>query len=429
MIAEDAVRRALATVPGRFSVYDRQGALALDLGGDAVHFDPGSACLFLLEGDGTRRRARAADLSSLAWITEACRGFAAQATALVPEDVPEALADRYRLWAALKGSRKPVVTGTFVREGFRVMLELLVAVRGGAAALRERPLAIFDCCPTAPLTWSDLTCQALVDCAESGIPAQLVAMPMTGATAPVTLREEIVQHCAESLSGVVIHQLAGPGSPLVYGGSPAAFDMRHGTTPMGAVETWMIDVGYAQVGRRLGMPTHAYMGPSDAKLPDYQAGMESGLGLVLAALGGVNLVSGPGMLDFENCQSFAKLLLDNEVALMAQRLVRGIGPGSAGETVDLIRQVVALGSFLGHRHTRANFRTELHIPGPLVDRGTHGEWEAAGARDAWQRASEEAARILARGNPAPLEVALERELDTILLRDARRHGAGSLPLM
>ena len=41
-------------------------------------------------------------------------------------------------------------------------------------------------------------------------------------------------------------------------------------------------------------------------------------------------------------------------------------------------EVDALGSFLGHRHTRSSFRSELHIPGPLVDRGTHGEWQAGG---------------------------------------------------
>ena len=53
---------------------------------------------------------------------------------------------------------------------------------------------------------------------------------------------------------------------------------------MGDVGTWMIDCAYAQVGKRLGLPTHAYLGMSDAKILDAQCGMESAGGTFLAAL-------------------------------------------------------------------------------------------------------------------------------------------------
>jgi trimethylamine--corrinoid protein Co-methyltransferase len=64
----------------------------------------------------------------------------------------------------------------------------------------------------------------------------------------------------------------------VWGGSPAAFDMRTGTTPMGAIETMMIDCAYAEVGKTLGLPTHTYLGMSDSKVVDTQSGFESGTG-------------------------------------------------------------------------------------------------------------------------------------------------------
>jgi trimethylamine--corrinoid protein Co-methyltransferase len=424
---EKPVRAALATAPRRFTVFDREGKPALELGGDAVQFDPGSAALWFLDPATGRRKPGTADLTHLAWVTEACTYIAGQSTGLVPADVPEAMGDRWRLYVALLGSRKPVITGTFRKDAFAVMRAMLAAVRGGEAALAERPLAIFDCCPTPPLKWSDLTCQALIDCARSGIPAELVSMPLAGATSPVTLREMVVQHCAESLSGVLIHQLARPGAPIVFGGSPSAFDMRHGTTPMGAVETMMVDVGYAQVGKHLGLPTHAYMGLADAKGVDYQAGLESGLGAVLAALAGINVVSGPGMLDFESCQSLEKLVLDNEACGMALRLVRGVSHGSAGEAVELLRQLVEAGSLLGHRHTRANFRAELLIPGPAIDRASYGDWEKAGSRDAKAAAASEVQRILAGGNPAPVSDDLRRELDGLIRTEATRLGVESLP--
>ena len=425
----ERVRSALASAPHRVALYDRDGGLAMDLSGDHVHFDPGSAALFYLDPrSGERRRPGTTDLKHLAWVTESCRHIAGQSTAMVPCDVPEEISDRWRLYIALLNCRKPVITGTFRKDGFKVMREMLEAVRGGAVALREKPLAIFDCCPTPPLKWSDLTCQALIDCARSGIPAELISMPMCGASSPVTLREMVVQHCAESLSGVLIHQLACPGAPIIYGGSPTAFDMRHGTTPLGAVETMMVDVGYAQVGKRLGLPTHAYMGPSDSKSVDYQAGMEAGQALMLAALAGINMVSGPGMLDFENCQSLEKLVLDNEVCGMALRLVGGIGHSSASRAPALIGEVVNLGTFIGHPHTRENFRGELFFPGKSIDRGTHAEWEKAGCPAASAAARGVAEDIIARGNPAEAPQGLADDLGRIIQGEAERLGqSGRLP--
>jgi len=161
---------------------------------------------------------------------------------------------------------------------------------------------------------------------------------------------------------------------------------------------------------------------------DYQAGMESGVGAVLAALAGINVVSGPGMLDFESCQSLEKLVLDNEVCGMALRLVRGISHASAADAVELLRQVVETGSLLGHRHTRANFRSELLVSGPVIDRASHGDWEKAGSRDSRAAAAEEVRRILARGNPAPVADELGRTLDSLIRAEGKRLGIEKLPV-
>ena len=426
-IPEAMARRALATVPARIELFDREGAPAMDLGGDRVHFDPGSAAIHLFDARSGRRRAiGTGDVVRFARLVDGLPNYAAQSTALTPGDVPGDVADRYRLYLILRCAQKPVVTGTFRKDGFAPMRELLLAVRGSDAELRRRPLAIFDCCPSPPLKWSDLTGQALVDCAHSGIPAELVSMPLTGATSPVTLREAIVQQCAENLSGVVIHQQAGPGSPIVWGGSPAAVDMRHGTTPMGAVETMMINLGSSQVGKRLGLPTHAYMGLSDSKCPDYQAGLESGIGTILAALAGIYVVSGPGMLDFEICQSFEKLLLDHDACGMALRLVRGI-ERREGDAVSLIQQVVDSTEFLSHPHTREHWREELTVASPLVARDTYGDWEARGAPWAHEQAEKEVERRLSKCPPRPPAADVVRALDEIMRREARAAGLSDLP--
>jgi len=429
LIPEQVVRDAVASAPSAILLHDRDGEVALDLGDDRVHFDPGSAAINVLDRkDGRRRAAKAADYVDLVRLVETLPCYAAQSTALTPSDVPEEVADRYRLYLALKHGRKPVVTGTFRKDGFAPMYDMLVAVRGSEEALRERPLAVFDCCPSPPLRWSDLTCQALIDCARAGVPAELVSMPLAGAAAPVTLREAVVQHCAESLSGVVLTQAARYGSPVIYGGAPAAFDMRHGTTPMGSMETMMIDVAYAQVGKHLGLPTHGYLALSDAKVPDYQAGMETAFGAALAALAGINMISGPGILDYLLTQSLEKLLLDHEACAMALRLVRGIEKRE-GDSVALIADLVAAGGeFLSHSHTRKNWRKELSIASPLIDRDTYTDWEAKGGMSARQRASLEVERRLAAVEAPALLEDKAKALDEVMRSEVERFGAADLPM-
>jgi len=424
------VEKALGTAPGRIVVYDRHGEPAMDLGEDRVHFNPGSAALRIYDhAKGAARTPETADLVRFATLIDALPNYAAQSTGLVPGDVPEEIADRYRLYIALLHSTKPVVTGTFKVEAFRVMHEMLATVAGDQDALREKPTAVFDCCPSPPLMWSDLTCQALIDCARTGLPAELVSMPLTGATSPVTLAGAVTQHCAENLSGIVIHQLASPGAPIIYGGSPACFDMRKGTTPMGAVETMMIDGAYAEIGKYLEVPTHAYMALSDSKLVDYQAGMESAMGAAIAAVSGVNNISGPGMLDFESCQSLEKLVLDHEICGMALRLARGIELRDDPIALPLIQKGLEKKEFLSLPHTTQWYRKEVYYPDAVIDRATLEEWEQKGSKDAAARAAGRVEKLLAEHEPESLDEQVAGHLTEIMAREAKRCGMKKLPAL
>lgn len=424
ILSERLVRAALHTVPRNIVLHDVRGEPACDLGEDRVHFDPGSAALHILDSEMRQRReAKVEDVIRLVRLVDRLPNYAAQSTALVPSDVPVELKDSVRLYLALRYGRKPVITGTFRKDSFAPMLAMLQCIRGGSEALQAKPLAVFDACPSPPLKWSDLTCQSLIDCARAGVPAEVISMPLTGATSLVSLRGAVVQHCAETLSGIVLHQLARQGAPILYGGAPSAFDMRSGTTPMGAMETMMMGVGYAQVGKHLGLPTHGYLGLSDAKGPDYQAGLETGIGAILAALAGINMVSGAGILDFILTQSLEKLVLDHEACTMALRLVRGI-TRAADDPVPLITELVNRGEFLSHPHTRRNWREELSLPSSVIDRQTYGDWRAAGALTAADRAKREVERLLEREAEPVLPSSVLVALDEVMADQARRFACG-----
>jgi len=423
------IQQSLKSAPSSIKVYDRKGDLAMNLEGDEIHFDPGSGALTILDPVTLEERDPITrDLVRFAILTDALSNIAAQSTEMISTDVPKAMQDRYRLYIGLQYCKKPIVTGTFAVESFEIMKDMLTAVRGSEGALREKPLAIFDCCPSPPLKWSNLTCQNLIDASRAGIPAELISMPLAGATSPVTLAGALVQLTAENLSGIVIHQLAQPGSPIIFGGSPAAFDMRKGTTPMGAMETMMIGAAYVQIGKFLGLPTHAYQGLSDAKILDGQAGLETGMGALVAALAGANVISGPGMLDFESCQSLEKLVLDNEICGMALRMVRGIAARGDRLGGDLYGNIYDGQHFLTSKETLRWFREELNVAGSVIDRDTYDVWKSHGKKSAWDRTCEEVETVLRSHTVEPLPDDSLEALKRIMKDDALRMGIDLPPL-
>ena len=427
-IGRKIVEECLAATPAVITLYDRSGRRAYTVGGDEVHFDPGSAAVTILDhATQSERKATTADVVALYKLVETLEHLHFQATALIATDVAPAVADAFRLYLGLCLSEKPFVTGTFRVEGFGPMKDLLAAVRGGEAALRAKPLAIFDACPSPPLKWSNLTTQSLIDAARAGIPSELISMGMTGATSPTTIAGTLVQHVAESLSGVVICQLAGRGAPVIFGGSPSSFDMRKGTTPMGAIETMMIDAAYAQIGKHLKMPTHAYMALSDAKVNDPQAGFETALGAVIGALAGINVISGPGMLDFESAQSLEKLVIDDGLCAMAYRLLDGIAQRDDPIALGVFEGFTPGMSFLTHPHTRQWYRKE-HIPAGLVDRDPYEAWVTAGRTSIVDKAHADVERRLAAYAAPPLAAGIRQDLDRIMAAYAKALGAGDVPV-
>src|SRR5512132_518435 len=220
------IDRSIETAPSGFRLYDVHGHETHHFCDDRVHFTPGSAAINILDGEtGAIRPAATADYIRYVKVVSGLPHIASQSTAFIPADVPSGISDSYRLFLSLLYGQKPVVTGAFTIEAFEVMKDLQLAVRGTEQALAEKPLTVFSCCPTAPIKWSDVTSQNVVDCARYAIPVEFVSMPLSGFMSPVTLVGSLVQHTAETLSGLVISQTTRAGTPVLWGGSPAIFDI------------------------------------------------------------------------------------------------------------------------------------------------------------------------------------------------------------
>jgi trimethylamine--corrinoid protein Co-methyltransferase len=424
----DQIDSTLKTTPHSFKLYDAPGSATHDFAIGNSYFTPGSAALYILDHEsGKTRRPVTEDYIRYAKLVSRLSNIASQSTAFIPADVHEGISDSYRLFLSLLFCEKPVITGAFTVESFAVMKDMQVAVRGSEKALAERPLTIFSCCPTSPLKWSMVTSQNLADCAQYMIPAELISMPLSGFMAPVSLVGTLIQHTAETLSGIAISQLVRPGAPVLYGGSPAIFDVRYETTPMGAIETQMIDCAYNEIGRFLGLPTQAYISLSDAKQLDAQAGLESGIGAALAVLSGINNISGPGMLDFESCQSLEKLVIDNETCGMALRLAKGIEPRGDFPGLPLFEELLRDKHLLISKHTRKFLRLEHYMPGEVIDRANRARWLEQGGITLNERAHVEVERLINKYEPSRLPDKTKAELVKLMEHEANKFGMSALP--
>ena len=415
------VEQALSSAPHSITLFDRDGRPAAVLEGDNVHFVPASSALHILDRRTQEiREPDSADFVEYVRLAGGLRHLAYLSTAFVPRDIPQTIADAWRLYLVLAHSRSPVVSGAFTATGVPRMAELMAAFRSDRAELAQRPMAIFTCCPGTPLRWGEDSVANLIDCALWGIPVEIVPVLLLGMIAPVTTLGALVLHTAEVLSGITIAEVVRPGAPVIFGGAPAAFHMRLMTNPMSAVEALQLNCACAQVAKRLRLPCQAYMALSDAKANDPQAGMETGVGAFLAASAGINSVSGPGVLDYVNCFSLEKLVFDDEIAGHALHFVRPVEVRGDLPAAELIEELVRSERLLTAAHTRRHWRQELYLPGPTVDRSNWNQWAEQGSRDWRARANAVIDQTLAGSVVPPLEAALDAELRRILSGSSER---------
>ena len=100
------------------------------------------------------------------------------------------------------------------------------------------------------------------------------------------------------------------------------------------------------------------------------------------------MVSGVGMMDFESCLSYEKLVVDAEIIGMAKRLIAGIDGRQTPIALNIIQKLGHDGNYLSDPHTKKWFREELYFPSEVIDRDTMEAWEKKGSKSTWDRAKD-----------------------------------------
>lgn len=335
---------------------------------------------------GVERRAESVDIARIAHLINELPGYDIFSISTLADDAP---ADQFtisRLYPALKYCLKPLrVTTTNMKDTFSVM-EMAYLVAGGEAAYKEHPFLTHHYCPVvSPLTMDNLSTENVMFFAKEGLPVYPTIVPNAGLTSPMSMAGTLAQGNAEFLSALMLMQMVKEGTPTIYATLGTVADMRTGAYASGGIECGMLHMAYAQMARFYNVPCGGYIGLTNSKVNDAQAGYETGMSAVGGLLAGVDMFNIGGLIDALKTFDFAKAVIDDEVAIMLKRLKRGVNFDQDELAVDLIKEIGPGGSFIVHQHTIKRMKTEAILT-KMADRDARTIWEKKGAMDIQARA-------------------------------------------
>ena len=304
---------------------------------------------------------------------------------------------------------KPLVFCCKDTNSVKDIYEMALLLCGGRGNFDRAPCIVHYSEPISPLLYYDPAVDKILYCAENNIPLINFPAPQACGSAPATLAGTIVQAGAESLSGLVLHQLVNPGAAFIYGAFATIMDMKTTVFSYGAIELSMMTGALAQMAQFYKLPFFGTAGASDAKFCDAQAGVEAACEIFSAAAIGSGLVHDcSGWLDHGSLESPEFMVLADEIVDMVAHYMKGIPVSRETLALDIIDKVGPGGHFLQEEHTMEHFRQIRYSD--LFERMVLSTWENAGAKKFEQRLRELTLEKLEHC-PQPLPQDIIEELD------------------
>lgn len=401
-IPASLVEKSIQTAPRSIRIFDREGNTAMDLGGRRAYFGTGSDLMWSLDSENLKRRQTTLeDIKTAARVCDALPNIDFIMSFAHPHELNPSLAYLASFKAMAENCSKPIVNTAKDRKDLAAMWEISKILRGGAEQLREKPYWIQYAEPISPLKHPHSSVDKLIFCAEIGSPVIYSPAPIAGSTAPMTIAGHVVQGLAESLFGLVIHQLTAEGAPFLMGMGPAVLDMATSQCSYNAPEYLLSYMAIVEMSKHLDIPNWGYAGTSDAQIPDMQASYEAGLETFMAAMAGSNLNHDIGYLDFGLTGSLEMIVIMDEVIDQIRRIQKGIPVNEDTLAVNVIGEGARQGQFLTHSHTLKHLRAVQWRP-RLICRQSREKWEQQGRTGLLDRARNRLKEIFDTHQPRPI---------------------------
>jgi trimethylamine--corrinoid protein Co-methyltransferase len=413
------VEQALDSAPRVVALYTREGNEAMRLEPGYVYFGTGSDCPYVVDSEtGERRRATKKDIEIFARLCDALPNIDFILSMGIASDVPTQSADLHHFQAMAYNTSKPILFTVVESENMPHVVDFASDIAGGATALQQRPFVGLFAMPSPPLRHSKNALRNLMYCARHSIPVVYASGTQLGTSGPMTIAGGTVSSNCDVLSGLVVHQLANPGAPFVYGVCVAPLDMRSTIECYGAPEHFLGDLVNGQVAHSYGLPTFGYAGDTDSKTLDLQAAMEYVGSTLIGLLSHVNLLHDVGYLESGLAASCESIVLADQVIEFARRMLQRVDVSEESLALQMIKRVGPGGTFLQEKHTLDHFRDFWYSP--LVDRRRYGQWVDKGRQTMADRLKAQAREILATHQPQSMAESVIRSIDSVIAEQDKK---------
>lgn len=416
LITENQVRTALETVPRSFTIMARDPDKRVAVGEDAPVLLPTAGAPNIAEPGTGHRPATLADFAVCCDLVQTSDQLDMGGWLMVqPQDIAVETAHLDMLATYITRCDKPLLGAFGTAEMATDTFGMLEMVFGGRDYLQTHPVTAMVVNALSPLQFSGEQTDVLMLNARYRQPVVITNMALAGSTAPVRLPGLLAMINAEILAGLVLSQLMGPGTPVVYGTTSAPMDMKTLVGAVGAWETVKISTIALQLARFYNLPCRTGGALTDAHVPDAQAGAEGSLLLSTAIRNGADFIlHACGQISSFMAVSFEKWLVDEAVCAQVKHFLAPLEISADTIDVDTICEAGVTGDFLTHPSTFRHFRTlsQSH----LFNRAHYAKWREKGARDAAQEASEALEKRLAGHEPPAIDPELVRDLAAFVAR-------------
>ena len=407
------VEDAIATVPGRVIMCNRDGEPAVFLEDKKVNFGTGSDCINFLDHEtGEHRKFVTQDIIIGYRLCDALPNIDFVMSIGIPTDVDADLTYDEQMALMLEHTTKPLVIVTNDLDSCQRAIDMAAAVAGSHEALRERQSILLYSEPSSPLQQSETAVDKLMLMAKNELPVVHSPAPLMGGTGPITMASGLALSLAEIFSSIVVHQMTNPGAPYIFGAGLHHMDMRATQICYASPEFQLTKAAIAQLGRWYGMPTWGYAGCTDAKVFDEQASLESMLSVMMAKFSGANLIHDVGYMESGLTCSFEMIVLTDELIALTDNLMKGIEINEDTLMLDEIHNVGPGGHFLNTDQTMTRFK-DFWYPG-LIDRSIRPTWLDEGGTTLGERLTSRVKEILAGHEVEPLEADKKKQVQEIL---------------
>ena len=356
------------------------------------------------------RRATSSDIAQIAHLINELPGYDVFSISTLADDAPPDQFTISRLYPALKYCLKPIrVTTTDMKDTKSVMI-MTYLVAGGEQAYKEHPFLTHHYCPVvSPLTMDVLSTENMMFFAKEGLPVYPTIVPNAGLTSPMSMAGTIAQGNAEFLAIATLMQMCREGTPLIYATLGTVADMRTGAYASGGIECGMLHMAFAQMAHFYNVPCGGYIGLTNSKVNDAQAGYETGMSGIAGLLAGMDMFNIGGLIDALKTFDFAKAVIDDEAAQMMKRMKRGINFSEDELAVSLIKEIGPGGSFIVNPHTVKRMKTEAILT-KMADRDSRTAWEKKGSLDIHARAMNRFREIMMQNTSSLIPAEIDEKL-------------------